>query len=127
MWDTRTWISKKLNTPAGLWVQAACWAPDNRTLLYSMWRKTDIHGLFLAGGSLDNINSINPVSLPARMIQSIGGVDSKVDGAIRHLCIDTRNGQRLAVAFEHSDLIAMYTIKQVSPLKLNEQDMLHKM
>jgi hypothetical protein len=127
MWDTRTWSSKKLNTPAGLWVQAACWAPDNRTLLYSMWRKTDIHGLFLAGDSLDNINSIDPISTPSRNIQKSGGKDGMVDGTICHMCIDSRNGQRLAVAFEQSDLIALYTIKQVSPLKLKEQDMLHKM
>jgi hypothetical protein len=118
MWDTRNWSSKKLNTPAGLWVQTACWAPDNRTLLYSMWCKADIHGLFLAGGSLDNINTIGPISMPSRIAQE------KL--AIRHMCIDSRNGQRLAIAFENSDLIALYTIKQVSPLKLKEQDMLHK-
>ncbi|CEP13604.1 hypothetical protein [Parasitella parasitica] len=125
MWDTRNWTSKKIQNPAGLWIQAACWSPDNRTLIYSMYGKSDIHALFLSGDLLkSDLINVKIISTSLTTITTESGAQTEAGGVIRDISIDKRNGQRLAIIFENSNLIALYSVKQVSPLNLIEEPML---
>ena len=128
MWDTRNWTSKQIKNPTGLWIQAACWSPDNRTLLYSMCGKSDIHALFLSGDMVkSDLIDVKLCSSSLATLTTESGVKTEVGGVIRDMSIDKRNGQRLAIVFEDSNLIALYTVKQVSPLNLIEEHMLLEM
>lgn len=125
MWDTRNWTSRQIKNPSGLWIQAACWSPDNRTLLYSMCGKSDIYALFLSGDiAKSGIIDVQIFSTPLTTLTTESGIKTDVGGIIRDMSIDKRNGQRLAVAFENSSLIGLYSVKQVSPLNLIEEPML---
>ncbi|KAI8643274.1 WD40-repeat-containing domain protein [Parasitella parasitica] len=125
MWDTRNWTSKKIQNPAGLWIQAACWSPDNRTLIYSMCGKSDIHALFLSGDLVkSDLVNVKIFSTSLTTVTTESGAQAEVGGVIRDISIDRRNGQRLAIIFENSNLIALYSVKQVSPLNLIEEPML---
>ncbi|KAI7901910.1 WD40-repeat-containing domain protein [Cokeromyces recurvatus] len=127
LWNTRDWTSKQIYNPPGVWVQTACWAPNNRILFYSMYGESDIHVLFLAGPSVQSVVDVKVLSTPSTLVESATGASVKVGGTIRDISIDIRNGQRLAVAFEDSNLIALYSLKQVSPLSLTEEAMLFPM
>ena len=116
MWDTSDWTSKLITNPPGLWIQAACWSPDNRTLLYTMCGKDTIHALFLTG---KRSTILDVQVLPASDKDTFGGV-------IRDIAMD-KNGKRLAVAYEDSPLIALYSVKRVSPLDIREEQMLFPM
>ncbi|KAI9487139.1 MAG: WD40-repeat-containing domain protein [Benjaminiella poitrasii] len=124
LWDTRDWTSKQIYNPPGVWVQAACWAPNNRILFYSMYGESDIHVLFLSGPSTQSLVDVKVLSTPLTTVETATNIPTKVGGVIRDISIDRRNGQRLAVTFNDSDLIALYSLKQVSPLSLTEETML---
>ncbi|KAL7334012.1 hypothetical protein PS15p_202843 [Mucor circinelloides] len=128
VWDTRTWTFHKITNPAGLWIQAACWLPDNRTLLYSMCGKSDIHAVHLSGDIVKTgIINRQIFSASANTVTSDSGTKQEVGGIIRDMSIDKRNGQRLAIAFENTTLIALYSVKQVSLLSMLEEPMLFPM
>ncbi|KAI8987658.1 WD40-repeat-containing domain protein [Mycotypha africana] len=125
LWDTRSWDSRPINNPAGLWVQAACWSVDSRTLFYSMSGKSTIHLLHITGTPAKSTIIENEIlSMPATTINSVSGTPTEVGGVIRDMCIDPRNGQRLSVAFENSELIAIYSVKQITPSNMHDHDML---
>lgn len=128
VWDTRTWTFHKITNPAGLWIQAACWLPDNRTLLYSMCGKSDIHAVHLSGDIVKTgIINRQIFSASANTVTSDSGTKQEVGGIIRDMSIDKRNGQRLAIGFENTTLIALYSVKQVSLLSMLEEPMLFPM
>ncbi|KAG0938728.1 hypothetical protein G6F57_006071 [Rhizopus arrhizus] len=117
LWNSDDWTSKQLKNPPGLWVQAACWLPDNTTLLYSMKGKNDIHALCLSGSTFKNGKNIEIWDIKIKSVNA-PNTDSNV---IRDLCIDSRHGQRLAVIFEDSAFIGIYNV-QISPLNLREKN-----
>ncbi|KAI8365194.1 WD40-repeat-containing domain protein [Radiomyces spectabilis] len=57
IWETEHWTSTTYTNPPGLWVQAACWAPDSRSLFYSMRGKSDVHLLYRSGPSINAGNT----------------------------------------------------------------------
>ncbi|CAO3676631.1 unnamed protein product [Rhizopus stolonifer] len=114
VWDTSDWSSKQLKNPPGLWVQAACWLPDNMTLLYSMKGKNDIHALCLFEPSLKK--EIWDVKM--KTISVPGSSDRH---AVRDISIDNRHGQRIVIIFENSPFIGLYNV-QISPLNLRERN-----
>ncbi|CAO3645300.1 unnamed protein product [Mucor hiemalis] len=124
MWDTSDWSSQQIKNPPGLWIQSACWAPDNRTLIYSMCGKSDIHALFLSGNSVKSILDIKILSTPATTVSTDSGNSVNVGGVIRDISIDQSKGERLVVAYEKSPLLALYSIKRVSPLDIRQDDIL---
>ncbi|KAI8086934.1 WD40-repeat-containing domain protein [Gilbertella persicaria] len=115
MWDTKHWESKVISNPPGLWVQAACWAPDNRSLVFSMYGKSDLHVLFMSGKQIHSVVDHPLASLPRA---------DQAGGVIRDISLD---GSRLAIAFENTPLIALYSLKQDSPLNLNTEPILFPM
>lgn len=128
LWDTRNWNSRQIMNPPGLWIQAACWSPDNRTLIYSMGGKSDLHAIFLPGADVKSgLVDVEIISTPVTTIETNSGVKTSVGGIIRDISIDRRNGQRLAIAYENSDLISLYSVKKVSPLNLRQEPMLYPM
>ncbi|CAO3630163.1 unnamed protein product [Mucor fragilis] len=125
VWDTRTWTFQKIINPAGLWIQAACWLPDSRTLLYSMCGKSDIHAVHLSGNiAKTGIINRQIFSASSNTVATDSGATQQVGGIIRDMSIDKRNGQRLAIVFESTSLIALYSVKQVSLLSMLEEPML---
>lgn len=131
IWDTSDWTCQQIKNPPGLWIQAACWSPaDNRTLLYSMWGKSEIHALFLSGRSVNaTILDVKMETLSATPANKSGQEETtvRVGGVIRDMAIDPRNGQRLAVCFEGSSLIALYSVRKSNPLHIKENPMLLSM
>ncbi|KAI8376664.1 WD40-repeat-containing domain protein [Choanephora cucurbitarum] len=127
MWDTKTWEYKSIRNPSGLYVQAACWAPDNRCLIFSMFNKSDIHILFLGGKDINNLMDHQLASFPLADLTTETGEAIKTAGVIRDIAVDQRHGQRLAIAFEHSPLIALCMYNLSSPLSLTPQPMLFPM
>ncbi|KAI9261738.1 hypothetical protein BY458DRAFT_548404 [Sporodiniella umbellata] len=113
VWNTNDWTSKQLKNPPGLWVQTACWLPDNTTLLYSMKGKNDIHALCLFGPTLKQ--DILDVK-----IKSIEAPGVSASCTIKDISIDSRYGQRIAVSFENSTSVCLYNV-QISPLNLRER------
>ncbi|KAG2232077.1 hypothetical protein INT48_001145, partial [Thamnidium elegans] len=125
MWDTSDWSSQQISNPPGLWVQSACWSPDNRTLFYSMHGKSDIHALFLSGKFVKStITNTQIQSTSSATKETSSGVPVTVGGVIRDMTIDQRNGQRLAVVFEDNALTALYSIKDISVLGLGQDSKL---
>ncbi|KAL9544326.1 hypothetical protein MBANPS3_007683 [Mucor bainieri] len=125
VWDTRTWTYHNMTNPAGLWIQTACWLPDSRTLLYSMCGKSDIHAVHLSGDiAKTGIINRHLFSATANTVTTDSGAAQQVGGVIRDMSIDKRHGQRLAIVFENTHLIALYSVKQVSLLSLLEEPML---
>lgn len=125
MWDTSDWSSQHIKNPPGLWIQAACWSPDNRTLIYSMCGKSDIHALFLSGKSIkSNILDLKIVSTPTTTVTTDSGESVSVGGIIRDIAIDQSKGERVVIAYEKSPLLALYSLKRVSPLDIRQDDML---
>lgn len=111
-----------------LFLKAACWSPDNRTLIYSMCGKSDIHALFLSGKSVkSNILDLKIVSTPTTTVTTDSGESVSVGGVIRDIVIDQSKGERLVVAYEKSSLLALYSLKRVSPLDVRQDDMLFPM
>jgi aladin len=127
MWDTTDWSCQHITNPPGLWIQSACWAPDNRTLVYSMCGKSDIHALFLKGNKVDSILDVKLQSTPTTTVKTTAGKSVQVGGVIRDMSMDTRNGQRLAVCYEGSPLIALYSVKKVSQVEFDFNSMLFPM
>jgi hypothetical protein len=93
-----------------------------------MCGKSDIHALFLSGKSIrGGIHDAKLVSTPISTVMTESGDQVSVGGVIHDMTMDCRNGQRLAVAYENSPLIALYSVKRVSPLNLRQDDMLFHM
>lgn len=125
MWDTSDWSSQQITNPSGLWVQSACWSPDNRTLFYSMYGKSDIHALFLSGKCVKStITNTKIQSTSTTTKETSSGVPVMVGGVIRDMTIDQRNGQRLAVVFEDNTLMTLYSVKDISVLGLGQDSKL---
>ncbi|RCI02098.1 hypothetical protein CU098_006913 [Rhizopus stolonifer] len=124
MWDTKHWESKVISNPPGLWVQAACWAPDNRSLVFSMYGKSDLHVLFMSGKQIHSVVDHPLASLPVTTVTTESREQIKAGGVIRDISLD---GSRLAIAFENTPLIALYSLKQDSPLNLNTEPILFPM
>lgn len=128
MWDTSDWSSQQINNPPGLWIQAACWSPDNRTLIYSMCGKCDIHVLFLSGKFVKHaVKEDKVLSTPLSTVETGSGIKVTVGGVIRDITIDQRSGQRLAIAYEDSSLIGLYSINDTTPFDLQQNPMLFPM
>ncbi|KAI8994609.1 hypothetical protein BDB01DRAFT_773394 [Pilobolus umbonatus] len=125
MWDTRDWTSQLITNPSGLYVKCACWSPDNRTLFYSMAHKSELYMLFLSGPNVTsdiwNVKVLN--TSPTTLTTNTGG-QTEVGGVIGDISIDKKNGQRLAIAYEDSELIALFVLKQASPLNLRPEQIL---
>ncbi|KAI8373708.1 WD40-repeat-containing domain protein [Blakeslea trispora] len=124
MWDTKTWKYKSIHNPSGLYVQAACWAPDNRCLIFSMFNKPDIHMLFINGKRVNSLMDHSLASLSLTDLTTETGETVQTGGIIRDITVDQHHGQRLAVAFQDSPLIALYVYNLDSPLNLTPQPML---
>lgn len=143
VWDTSDWSSKQLKNPPGLWVQAACWLPDNMTLLYSMKGKNDIHALCLFEPSLKKGKPppskkkkeklVKLVKLKKKCVEiwdvkmktiNVPGISDR--HAVRDISIDNRHGQRIVVIFENSPFIGLYNV-QISPLNLRERNVFNPM
>lgn len=128
MWDTSDWSSQQLRNPPGLWVQAACWSPDNRTLVYSMCGKCDVHVVVLSGQFIkQGMREEKVLSTPLSTIATASGAQVAVGGVIRDLTMDERSGQRLAIAYENSPLIGLYSVNSANPFDLQKNDMLFPM
>ncbi|KAI9320940.1 hypothetical protein BX666DRAFT_1912788 [Dichotomocladium elegans] len=107
MWDTCRWRYKDLVNPPGLWVQAACWAPDSKNLFISMHGKSDIHVIYWT-------NSGPKEELLHRKLHSVKapmeGMPSEVKTTgIKEIALSSRDGKRLAVIFDQSNSVALYT------------------
>lgn len=128
MWDTSDWSSQQINNPPGLWIQAACWSPDNRTLVYSMYGKCDVHVLFLSGKFVKQaVKDDKVLSTPSTTVETANGNKVTVGGVIRDITIDPRSGQRLAIAYESSPLIGLYSINGTTPFDVQQNSMLFPM
>lgn len=124
MWDTSDWSSQQVKNPPGLWIQAACWSPDNRTLVYSMCGKSDVHVLILCGKS---IKEEKVLSTPLSTVETTSGVSVPVGGVIRDLALDERSGLRLAIVYEKSSLIGLYSVNNANPFDLQKNPMFFPM
>ncbi|ORE10904.1 WD40 repeat-like protein [Rhizopus microsporus var. microsporus] len=123
IWSSATWASKQLKNPPGLWVQAACWLPDNMTLLYSMKSKNDIHALCLSGPTFkQDVWDIKMITVHSAAISDSA---SHTGNTIQDIAIDRRYGQRIAVFFENSPIINLYNV-QLSPLNIRERKAFHQ-
>lgn len=92
-----------------------------------MCGKSDIHALFLSGNSVKSILDIKILSTPATTVSTDSGNSVNVGGVIRDISIDQSKGERLVVAYEKSPLLALYSIKRVSPLDIRQDDILFPM
>ncbi|KAF7721860.1 hypothetical protein EC973_004068 [Apophysomyces ossiformis] len=124
VWETRTWTSSQFLNPPGLWVQSACWAPDNRSLFYSMRGKSDIYMLYRTGDTLrsDHLDW-KLLTTPAIQVNTTSGEKVTTGGVIKELSLDPL-GQRLVVAYEDSELLNLYTVNLTSPMILDKKDVL---
>ncbi|KAG2196770.1 hypothetical protein INT47_009661 [Mucor saturninus] len=128
MWDTSDWSSQQIKNPPGLWIQAACWSPDNQTLVYSMCGKCDVHVLILSGKTIkQSIKEEKALSTPLSTAETASGISVPVGGVIRDMTLDERSGMRLAIAYEKSPLIGLYSINNGSPFDLQKNPMFFPM
>lgn len=93
-----------------------------------MCGKSDIHAVHLSG-DIAKAGIINRQIFSASLntVTTDSGATQQVGGIIRDMSIDKRNGQRLAIVFENTSLIALYSVKQVSLLSMLEEPMLFPM
>lgn len=122
MWDTRCWTSTELTNPPGLGVQSACWAPDSRNLLISMHGKSDIHLVYWK----------DPTTASGLKQEKVYSVKAPVEGPtthmnhnhIREIALSPTDGKRLAVVFEKSDGVALYSVQLDSMPTLTKKETL---
>ncbi|KAI7881072.1 WD40 repeat-like protein [Lichtheimia hyalospora FSU 10163] len=122
MWDTRYWTHRDLTNPPGLGVQSACWAPDSRNLFISMHGKSDIHLIYWA-------NTTSAAELKQEKVYSVkapvqGPAAHMNHNHIREIALSPSDGKRLAVIFEKSDCVALYTVQLETMPTLARKDVL---
>ncbi|KAG0165461.1 hypothetical protein DFQ28_008620 [Apophysomyces sp. BC1034] len=124
MWETRTWTSSQFLNPPGLWVQSACWAPDNRSLFYSMRGKSDVYMLYRTGETLKSDQlDWKLLSTASKPITTASGETITTGGVIKEMSLDP-TGQRLAIAYETSELVSLYAVNLTSPMILDKKNVL---
>ncbi|KAI9255656.1 hypothetical protein BDA99DRAFT_147428 [Phascolomyces articulosus] len=128
MWDTLDWTYKELNNPPGLWVQSACWAPDSKSLLLSMYGKSDVHLIYWANSSNAAEICHEKVYSAIPSVDSVTGEDKyfTAGDSIKELVLCPDTGRRLAVIFNNSSTIALYAVDLQSPLTLKSKSALNK-
>ncbi|KAI8875761.1 WD40 repeat-like protein [Backusella circina FSU 941] len=125
IWNTATWSFKHFKNPPGLWVQAACWSPDSKSVFYSMVNKKYVHVLFLSADSIEkDVWEAQILDIPATTSTTNDGVTVPVGGPIKDITIEQKHGYRLAIAHENSDLLSLYKIKAVEPTNLRDKTLL---
>ncbi|KAJ8659544.1 hypothetical protein O0I10_004909 [Lichtheimia ornata] len=122
MWDTRHWVYRDMTNPPGLGVQSACWAPDSRNLFISMHGKSDIHLIYWT-------DSTSAAELKQEKVYSVrapveGPTGHMNHNHIREIALSPSDGKRLAVVFEKSDCVALYSVQLESMPTLARKDIL---
>ncbi|OAD77216.1 hypothetical protein PHYBLDRAFT_165704 [Phycomyces blakesleeanus NRRL 1555(-)] len=114
LWNTKTWTCTKFSNPPGLWVKSACWSPDSKSILYSMRGKRDLHILSRRTSDKDVVWDISKVD----GYQTTVHVGERVVpiGIIREITLDPNNAERLAVIYEDSDVVGLYSVSSVNSL-----------
>ncbi|CAO3645862.1 unnamed protein product [Cunninghamella echinulata] len=126
LWNTEDWTCTHFKNPTGLWVKTACWSPDSKGLYYSMIGKDDIH--FLCRTTSSNkvdLWNIKALSTPPTEVNMKNGGKTAVGGVIKELSIDPKHGNRLAISYEHCQLVALYLIKPLDMVSLSDRQTSH--
>ncbi|KAI9007544.1 WD40-repeat-containing domain protein [Phycomyces nitens] len=114
MWNTKTWASVKFSNPPGLWVKTACWSPDSKSIFYSMRGKRDLYALHRRSSTTDVVWDFSKVDGYQTTVMS--GERVVPIGKICEISLDPKNGDRLAVAYEDSEVVAIYDVLHTEQL-----------
>lgn len=120
VWDTDRWLPERWTVVSGH-VQAACWSPCGSVVLFATSEEPIVYSLTFS--KLDTVFQLDEASKTALPVVDLTEVEfnegERVGGIVTSLAWDTR-GQRLAVLFKKTDLVAIFSteiraVLQVSP------------
>ncbi|KAL1924261.1 uncharacterized protein VTP21DRAFT_7296 [Calcarisporiella thermophila] len=124
VFETQSWTMKKVKRKLPSHVKTVCWTPDGSNLLYSLDGGDKVYILHFLKSQLLEYKEFSPISVAECDASMTTGKSVKVGGSIHQIALDP-TGERLAISFEQSELIAVFMLRPASALTDDANFALH--